>query len=159
MTADDCYSVQFETASGAKGLIAATMSAPGPLVMATKVVGAKGSAWIQSGLSFGDPEEVWVEIGGEPQRIEAPAELVNPVPTPFPIGELVQTEQDRWHTQGFDVAPYSRLFAEMKARMEGRDPAIPERAGDFRDAAAGQAVLDAVRKSAAERRWVEVERV
>lgn len=159
MTADDCYSVQFETASGAKGLIAATMSAPGPLVMATKVAGTKGGAWIQSGASFGDPEEVWVETGGQVRQIAIPDELVNPAPTPFPIGELVQTEQDRWHTQGFDVAPYARLFAEMKASIEGHEPAIPERAGDFRDAAAGQAVLDAVRKSAAERRWVEVETI
>jgi predicted dehydrogenase len=159
MTADDCYSVQFETASGAKGLIMATMSAPGPLVMATKAVGTKGGAWIQSGAAFGDPEEVWVETGGRARRIEMPPELVNPIPTPFPIDELVQTEQDRWHSQGFDVAPYARLFAEMKARMEGREPSIPERAGTFRDAAAGQAVLDAVRKSAAQRRWVEVEAV
>lgn len=159
MTSDDCYSVQFETESGAKGTIMATMSAPGPLVMATKVVGTKGGAWIQSGAAFGDPEEVWVEVEGNARRIDMPPELVNPVPTPFPIGELVQTEQDRWHTQGFDVAPYARLFAEMKARMEGHEPSIPERAGTFRDAAAGQAVLDAVRKSAAERRWVEVESV
>ena len=159
MTSDDCYSVQFETVSGAKGTIIATMSAPGPLVMATKVVGTKGGAWIQSGAAFGDPEEVWVETGGQAERIETPAELVNPVPEPFGVAELVQTEQDRWHTQGFDVAPYARLFAEMKAKMEGREPAIPERAGTFRDAAVGQAVLDAVRQSAAERRWVEVETI
>ena len=36
---------------------------------------------------------------------------------------------------------------------------LGEHAADFRDAAAGQAVLDAVRRSAAERRWVDVEAV
>lgn len=157
MTSDDCYSIQFETANGAHGTIIAAMAAPGPLVMATKVVGSEGAAWIQSGASFGEPEEVWVQDAEGARRLTMPAELVNPAPTPFPVAELIQTEQDRWHTQGFDVAPYARLFAEMKARIEGREPDIPERAGDFRDAAAGQAVLDAARRSSAERRWIEVE--
>jgi predicted dehydrogenase len=159
MTADDCYTVQFETAGGAKGLIIAALAAPGPLVMATKLVGSAGAAWIQSGAAFGDPEEVWVEAAGQARRVPMPDDLVNPVPTPFEHQALIQTEQDRWHTQGFDVAPYARLFAEMKARIEGREPAIPERAGDFRDAACGQAVLDAIRRSAAERQWVDVEAV
>jgi predicted dehydrogenase len=66
---------------------------------------------------------------------------------------------DRWHTQGFDVAPYAKLFGQMKARIEGRAPPLPDPAGDFRDAAAGQAVLDAARLSAAQGRWVEVEAV
>jgi len=157
MTADDCYSVQFVTENGTKGLIMAAMAAPGPLVMATKVVGSVGGAWIQSGAAFGDPEEVWIETGDGKRKIDMPQELVNPPPAPFAISELIQTEQDRWHTQGFDVAPYAKLFAEMKARIEGREPPIPERAGTFRDAAAGQAVLDAVRKSAAEQRWINVE--
>lgn len=159
MTADDYYSIQFETENGAKGMIIAAMAAPGPLVMATKLVGTHGAAWIQSGAAFGDPEQVWVEKNGVARQIAMPAELVNPPAEPFPVKELIQTEQDRWHTQGFDVAPYAKLFGEMKARMEGRAPALPEHAGTFRDAAAGQAVLDAARRSAAEGRWVEVERV
>jgi predicted dehydrogenase len=159
MTADDCYSFQFELESGAQGLIAAAMAMPGPLVMSTRIVGTEGGAWIQSGASFGEPEQVWVARGGEARQIETPADLINPPPEPFPIADLVQTEQDRWHSQGFDVAPYARLFKEMKARIEGRRIESRERAADFRDAAAGQAVLDAVRRSAAERRWVEVETV
>ena len=159
MTADDSYIVEFETEGGAKGVLIAAMASPGPLVMATKVTGTEGGAWIQSGAVFGDPEEVWVENAEGRRRIDMPAELVNPPPTPFPVSELIQTEQDRWHTQGFDVAPYAHLFREMKARIEGREPAIRERAGDFRDAAAGQAVLDAVRRSAAQQAWIKVERV
>jgi predicted dehydrogenase len=88
-----------------------------------------------------------------------PAELVNPAPEPFGIDELIQTEMDRWHTQGFDVAPYAKLFGQMKARIEGRAPPLPDPAGDFSDAAAGQAVLDAARLSAAQGRWIEVEAV
>jgi len=159
MTADDCYSLQFETEGGAKGLLMAALAAPGPLVMATKVVGTGGGAWIQSGASYGDPEEVWLSDRDGPRRVETPADLVNPPPTPFPVAELIQTEQDRWHTMGFDVPPYARLFGEMRRRIAGEPIDAPEQAGSFADAARGQAVLDAARRSAAEGRWVEVERV
>lgn len=159
MTSDDYYTVQFETESGCQGVIEAALAFPGPFVMSTKVAGTGGAAWIQSGASFSDPQEVWIqEAGGESHQVEMPAELVNPPPTPFPVKELIRTEMDRWHTQGVDVAPYAKLFAQMKAKMNGRPMPLPEPAGDFRDAAVGQAVLDAARRSAAERRWVEVEK-
>ena len=154
MTADDCYSVQFETASGVSGSIIAALAAPGPLVMATKVVGSAGGAWIQSGANYGDPEEVWVSDANGARRIELPEELVNAKPSAFPFAELIQTEQDRWHTMGHDVPPYARLFAEMRARIENQTPAISERAATFDDAARGQAVLDAIRASARQGVWI-----
>lgn len=159
MTADDAYSVQFECEGGAQGMIIAALAAPGPLVMATKIVGSKGGAWIQSGAGFGDPEEVWVSDAAGARRIDMPAELTGPRPTPFPITELIQTEQDRWHTMGFDVPPYARLFAEMRRRIQGEPVEAREIAGTFVDAAQGQAVLDAARRSAREGRWIEVEPV
>ena len=159
MTSDDYYNVQFRTANGCMGVIEAAMNFPGPFVMATKVAGTKGAAWIQSGSAFGDPEEVWIKDADGARQVPMPDELVNPAPEPFAVKELIQTEMDRWHTQGFDVAPYAKLFRQMKARIEGRAPPLPDPAGDFQDAAAGQAVLDAARLSAAEGRWVEVEAV
>ena len=159
MTSDDYYNLQFRTASGCMGAIEAAMNFPGPFVMATKVAGSKGAAWIQSGSAFGDPEEVWVKDAEGSRQVPMPDELINPAPEPFAVKELIQTEMDRWHTQGFDVAPYAKLFRQMKAKIEGRTPPLPDPAGDFRDAAAGQAVLDAARLSAAEGRWVEVETV
>ena len=135
------------------------MAFPGPFVMATKIAGSKGAAWIQSGAAFGDPEEVWIKDANGARQVPMPAELVNPAPEPFAVAELIQTEMDRWHTQGFDVAPYAKLFRQLKARIEGCAPPLPDPAGDFLDAAVGQAVLDAARLSAAEGRWVEVETV
>ncbi len=158
MTADDCYTVQFELESGAEGVLVAAMASPGPLIMGNKITGTAGGAWIQPGATFADPAEVWVENRNGACRIDPPADLINPPPTPFEVTELIQTEQDRWHTQGFDVAPYTRLFAEMKLRIAGAQVTARETAGDFYDAAAGQAVLDAVRRSAGERRWVDVEK-
>ncbi|MBF9149847.1 Gfo/Idh/MocA family protein [Novosphingobium jiangmenense] len=158
MTSDDYYNVQFRTASGCMGVLEAAMCFPGPFVMTCKVAGTKGAAWIQSGAVFGDPEQVWVQDAeGKARQVEMPAELVNPAPEPFPIGELVQTEMDRWHSQGFDVAPYAKLFGQLKARIAGTAPPLPDPAADFRDALANQAILDAARRSAAELRWVEVE--
>ncbi|AYJ87090.1 gfo/Idh/MocA family oxidoreductase [Sphingomonas paeninsulae] len=157
MTADDSYSVQFECENGAKGLIVAAMAAPGPLVMATKIVGSEGGAWIQSGASFGEAEEVWVSDKNGARRIAMPDDLANPPPTPFPVAELIQTEQDRWHTMGIDVAPYARLFGEMRRRIAGTEITSREVAGNFVDAVQGQAVLDAARRSSAENRWVDVE--
>ncbi|HEU0197686.1 MAG TPA: Gfo/Idh/MocA family oxidoreductase [Nevskiaceae bacterium] len=160
MTADDYYTVQFECDNGCQGLIEAALSFPGPFVMSNKIAGTKGTAWIQSGAAFGDPQEVWVrDAEGASRKIDMPADLANPPPTPFPVTELIQSEMDRWHTQGFDVAPYAKLFGQMKAKMAGLRTPLPEPAGDFRDAAIGQAVLDAARRSAAERRWVNVERL
>ena len=156
-TSDDYYTMQFETASGCMGLIEAALCFPGPFVMSTKVSGSTGAAWIQSGATFGDPEQVWLQDHAGARPIEMPAELANPHVEPFPVEELVQTEMDRWHSQGFDVAPYTKLFAQVKARIEGREPPLPDAFGTFADAVAGQAVLDAARLSDAERRWVEVE--
>lgn len=158
-TSDDYYTIQFETASGCMGLVEAALAFPGPFVMSTKVAGSSGAAWIQSGAAFGDPEQVWVQDAQGTRQIAMPPELANPAPEPFPITALVQTEMDRWHSQGFDVAPYAKLFAQVKARIEGRDPPLPDPAGDFRDAAANQAILDAARRSSAERRWVDVEAI
>ncbi|WP_157215488.1 Gfo/Idh/MocA family protein [Flavisphingomonas formosensis] len=159
MTADDSYSLQMQLENGAHAILVAAMAAPGPLVMTTKVVGTRGGAWIQSGATYGDPEEVWVSDAQGSRKIDTPADLVNPPATPFPIAELIQTEQDRWHTMGIDVPPYARLFREMKTRMRGEVWTERETAGTFRDAAAGQAVMDAARRSAKEGRVVEVERV
>lgn len=158
MTSDDYYNVQFVTETGCRGVIEAAMAFPGPFIMATKVAGTQGAAWIQSGAAFGDPEQVWVKNADGTRQIAMPPELVNRAPEPFGITELIQTEMDRWHTQGFDVAPYAKLFAQMKATIEGRPPPLPDPAGDFHDAAAGQAVLDAAYRSAAQGCWVKVEK-
>ena len=155
MTADDCYSIQFETKAGAKGLIMAALAAPGPLIMGTKVVGSAGGAWIQ-GMGYGVAEQVWVSNAAGDRQVAVPDDLSDPPPTPFPHPELVQTEQDRWHSMGYDVAPYARLFAEARARISGEAVARPEQAATFADAVAGQLVLDVARRSAAIGQWVEV---
>lgn len=156
MTADDCYSIQFESTAGARGLIMAALAAPGPLIMGTKVVGTGGGAWIQS-AGYGEAEQVWASTGGAAWQVPVPPDLESPPPTPFPHPELVTTEQDRWHSMGHDVAPYARLFTEMRAEILGQPLTAPERAATFADAVAGQRVLDAARRSAATGQWVDLD--
>lgn len=156
-TSDDYYTLQFRTKDGCMGLLEAALCFPGPFVMSTKVAGTAGAAWIQSGAAFGDPEQVWVQDANGMREVPMPPELVNPAPEPFAISELVQSEMDRWHSQGFDVAPYAKLFGQLRARIEGRVPPLPDMAGDFADAAANQAILDACRTSNASGQWTQVE--
>jgi len=158
MTAEDSYNIQFETVGGAQGMIGAGML-PGPFVVGTRVIGTKGGAWIQSGAAYGEPEEVWLRDSDGERRIAVPADLVYPPATPFPHPELLRTGMDRWHALGVDVAPYARLFGEMRRRIAGEAIDALEAAATFADAACGQAVMDAVRRSAAERRWVDIEAV
>ena len=150
MTADDCYSVLFETESGAKGTIMAALAATGDLVIANKLTGTKGGVSIRG-------RDVYVMDENGERQVAAPADLIHPEPTPFPLADMITTENDRWHTSGDDVGPYTRLFTEMKLRIAGETPDWPELAATFHDAASGQAVLDAIRLSAAEGRWVDVE--
>jgi|TARA_R100000501_G_scaffold17919_1_gene34982 predicted dehydrogenase len=156
MTADDSYVVQFAGEGRLRGTLMAAMAAAGPLIVATKVVGTKGGAWIQSGAQFGDPEQVWVMDTGGSRQVPMPDDLVYPPPTPFPVADLIQTEQDRWHTMGIDVEPYARLFRELRKRMNDEDVDAPEIAATFEDAVQGQAVLDACRRSARESQWVDI---
>lgn len=158
-TSDDYYTMQFRTKSGCMGVIEAALNFPGPFMMGTKIAGTKGAAWVQSGAAFGEPEQVWVQDENGARQIEMPAELVNAAPEAFPIEELVETEMDRWHSQGFDVAPYAKLFAQLKAQILGTEAPLPDASGNFHDAAANQAILDAARRSAAECQWVKVDRV
>lgn len=151
MTADDSYSVLFETDTGVKGTMMAALAATGDLVIANKLTGTKG------GVSIRGIDVYVMDENGE-RKADVPADLVYPEPTPFPLADMIQSENDRWHTSGEDVPPYTRLFQEMKSRIAGKVPEWPEHAADFRDAAASQAVLDAIRLSAAEGRWVDVEK-
>jgi predicted dehydrogenase len=148
MTADDTYTVQFETASGAAGLLHSSCAAGGQFVVATKVTGTAGSAWTQG-------DEVWVDTGSGPTLVAMADDLpvVTLVPPP---SELLHTTYDMWHSTGMDLAPYTRLYTVMRERILGNEVPDDPAAGTFVDGVANQAVVDAVRASSATRGWVEV---
>jgi predicted dehydrogenase len=148
MTADDTYTVQFETANGATGLLHSSAAAGGQFVVATKVTGTTGSAWTQG-------DEVWIDTGAGPTQVPAADDLpaVPPVPPP---SELLHSTYDMWHSTGMDLAPYTRLYEVMRDRILDREVADDPVAGTFADGVANQAVVDAIRESSASRAWIEV---
>lgn len=148
MTADDTYTVQFETAAGATGLLHSSCATGGQFVVATKVTGTTGSAWMQG-------DEVWVDTGAGPTPVPPADDLPAVAPVP-PPGELLHTTYDMWHSSGMDLAPYTRLYEVMRDRILGVAVADDPVAGTFADGVANQAVVDAIRSSSADRSWTEV---
>jgi predicted dehydrogenase len=150
MSADDTYTVQFETAEGATGLLHSSCATGGQFVVATKVTGTTGSAWTQG-------DEVWVDTGAGPTQLPSPADLPLEAPVP-PPADLLTTTYDMWHSMGIDLAPYTRLYSVMRDRVLGYDTPDDPVAGTFADGVANQAVVDAIRASSADRPWTEVAR-
>ncbi len=64
------------------------------------------------------------------------------------------TTYDHLHAAGFDLGPYTKLFALMRDRIQGTDSPNDPAPATFADGVAGQRILDAIRLSAKETRWV-----
>jgi predicted dehydrogenase len=143
--------VQFRTPSGITGVFVQSMAAAGEMFSLVRITGSEGAAWIQG-------EEVWVSDNkGTKHAVPLPADLAYPPPEPFPHPEIMQTAYEFGHSFGTDLHPYTRLFEGMRERIAGRPgPAAPPLA-TFRDGVAVQAVVDAIKQSSAQRRWVDVD--
>ncbi len=152
MTADDTFTVHFDLENGATGIMHSSCTQR-HFVATTTISGTIGSAWLQ-----GDDVFVDTDSGAGPQRVPVPADLVNPPPDP-PPADLLVTTYDMWHSTGIDLAPFTRIYRVMRDRILGRDVADDPAAATFRDGAAAQAVLDAIRRSAHDRTRVIVDPV
>jgi predicted dehydrogenase len=153
MSADDTFSAQFRLANGLEGVFLESMAAPGDMFGIVRISGSEGAAWIEGVQG----EELWVaDRAGNKKRVPVPEELVLPPPVPFPHSELMVTAYEQAHAFGTDLAPYTRLFERMRARIEGRAGSDTPPLATFADGVACQAVIDAMRTSAAARRWTDV---
>jgi predicted dehydrogenase len=147
-TAEDTYTVHFRTASGCDGVLQSTAGSYGPMDFITRISGSKGTVWLQG-------EDVCVADASGTRTLEVPDEL-RTLPADPPPAELMVTTYDHLHAAGFDLGPYTKLFEYMRDRILGREAAEDPAPATFADGLAAQAVLDAIRASSAERRWVEV---
>lgn len=148
-TVEDTYTIQFRTEGGATGVLQSTAGAYGAPLVASRIYGTKGQLSIEGDrISVADASGVRV--------LETPSDLINDAPEP-PPAEFMKTTYDHLHAAGFDVAPYTKLFSAMTARIADRHAACVPEPGTFADGLAGQKVLDAVRRSSAETRWVEID--
>ena len=135
------------------------------LVVSTKVgVSAAGLADVERAVSESLEASLErlglerVDIFQLHNTLETPSDLVHPAPVPPPAELLSATSAyDGFHSMGIDLAPYTRLYEAFAARIQGReipsDPVPPT----FADGVAVQAVLDAIRRSSREKRWIDID--
>jgi predicted dehydrogenase len=144
MTADDAFLVHFTMRSGAVGVLQSTSGDWGPPIIITRVVGSAGTAWIEG---VGSTVKIADHTGV--RTLPVPDNLPTGTAPPLPEG-LVTTAYERMISHGMDLAPYTRLAEILRCRMEGRnDPDGPVPA-TFVDGVRDIAVLDAIKRSAAE---------
>ena len=86
----------------------------------------------------------------------APEDLPVVPPDP-PPGDLLVTAYDGLHAFGIDMVPYTRLCETFRALIEQRPVPDDPRPATFADGLAAMRVLDAIRRSAREQTWVEIE--
>jgi predicted dehydrogenase len=153
MTAEDAFAVHFRMRSGATGILQSTSGDLGPPVVITRVIGTRGTAWIE-----GVSPTVKVATAEGTTTLAVPADLPTGLAPPLPDG-LVSTAYERMISHGMDLGPYTRLAGVLRDRLEGRTPPAEPQAATFVDGVLDMAVVDAIRASAAAGREVEVEGV
>jgi predicted dehydrogenase len=142
-SAEDSYTVQFHTDQGVEGVMQSSAGAFGPMLVTSRVAGSAGTCWLEG-------DAVWVADGAGTRQLPVPDDLVTPPPDPPPT-DLMATAYDWMHSTGIDMGPYTRLFETLASLIRGRPvPADPAPA-TFADGVASMEVMDAVRRSAAER--------
>jgi predicted dehydrogenase len=171
MTADDTYTVHFRLVGGCTGVLHSSCAIGGQSIATTKITGTRGSAWIQAAELPGDEGvapgnllvrvnqggEVWIDTGSGPQLVPDPVDLPRVLPVPPPAEVYPPyAKTTKWHTSGTDLAPCTRVYERLRARVSGDPAGDDPPLATFADGVAQQAVLDAVRNSAATGTWVEV---
>jgi predicted dehydrogenase len=149
MTADDSYMVHFRLATGVEGIMASSAAAWGPPLVAARVVGTTGTAWIEGDV-------VRTGDGHGSHVVPTPPDLVYPPPDP-PPSDLMVTAYDLMHATGIDLAPYTRLFGSLHARLSGQPLPDDPAPATFADGVANMVVIDAIRQSARDRAWVDID--
>jgi predicted dehydrogenase len=148
MTAEDTYTAHFRTVSGVEGVMQSSAGTWGPPVIVARLSGTAGTAWTEG-------DTVWVADRDGTRQVDPPADLLVGPPDPPPT-DLMTTAYDMMHTTGIDMGPFTRLFQVLRARSDGESVPPDPAPATFVDGVADMAVLDAVRRSSAERRWVDI---
>ncbi|MFT4262207.1 MAG: Gfo/Idh/MocA family oxidoreductase [Nocardioides sp.] len=147
-TVEDTFSVRFRTASGVDGILQSSAVDGGDPFTATRIVGTKGSLWIE-----GASVMVADELGR--RECPVPEDLVLPAVTP-PPQRVGAGAYEQMISSGTEIAPAVRMYEAMLGLIGGRPPSGPAPA-TFADGRANMAVLDAIRESAADGgRWVRI---
>ena len=141
-TAEDTFSIRFRSESGVDGVVQSSAGDFGPFLVATRIVGTEGTLWVE-----GDTVQVAGASGT--RALDVPDDLA-PIPPDPPPADLMVTTYDWLHSTGIDFGPYTRLFSVFRSLVLGEPVPSDPRPATFADGVAGMAVLDAVRRSAAD---------
>ena len=141
-------SSHFRLQSGVVGVMQSTAADRGPFLIETRVVGTRGTAWIDG---LGDA--VWVADTRGPRQLAVPDDLRTGRPARHRRRPLLTTTYEQMIGHGLDLGPYTRLAEHFRGPHRGGPAAGPPPA-TFADGVADMAVLDAMRRSAVERRTV-----
>jgi predicted dehydrogenase len=144
---DDAAAFLARFENGATGLFETTRMATGRKnFMHLEVNGAKGSLF----WNAEDPNVLWFHSEGDPAAARGFRRIV--------VTEPEHPYAGSWwppgHILGYEHSFVHAVYELLSALAEGRNPEP-----DFRDGVAAQAVLEAVLRSAEERRWVTVDEV
>jgi predicted dehydrogenase len=142
-TAEDTYTVQFRTVGGVEGVMQSSAGGYGPILVISRIAGSRGTCWL-------DGDAVWVADADGTRQVPAPKDLAPTAPDP-PPADLLVTAYDWLHCTGVDMGPYTRLFATFADLIQGRPVAADPVPATFADGVASMVVMDAARRSAAER--------
>jgi predicted dehydrogenase len=148
VTADDGFVVHFRLRSGAAGMMQSTPSDRGPMFIETRIVGSHGSAWIDG---LGDA--VYVADADGSRRLAVPDDL-RTAPAAAPPTATLETTYEQMIGHGLDLGAYTRLAEHFRARITGSSAPPGPQPATFLDGVAGTAVLEAMRRSAAEHRTI-----
>jgi predicted dehydrogenase len=148
-TADDSYTIHFRTKAGVDGILQSSAGCWGAPVICSKVYGSTGTLSIEG-------DNVRIDSASGSRLVDVPEDLVNPAAIPADPA-FMKTAYDHLHAPGFDLAPYTKLCAAMRDRILGREIPDDPRPGTFEDGVAGQIILDAIRLSNRDQRWVEID--
>lgn len=152
MSAEDTFVVHFRTRSGAAGVLQSTAGDWGSPIIATRIAGSKGTAWID-----GMGSSVWMADASGTRQVPVGNDLPTERPPPLPAG-AVRTTYDRMIAHGLDFGPYTCLATAFRDLILGRTVPDDPRPATFADGVADMTVLDAIRRSAADAAsWVLVE--
>ena len=146
MSADDTYTVHFRLRNGVDGVLQSTASIWGRFFACTQFAGSRGTLWIEG-------DDVWVADRSGARWLPVPDDLKLGPPDPPPMDGL-STAYEMMHVTGIDFRPYVRVYETFRDLIRRRPIAADPAPATFADGVASMVVLDAIRQSAAERRWV-----
>ncbi len=147
-TADDGFVVHFRLHSGVSGVMQSTAADRGRMLVETRVIGSTGSAWID-----GVGDAVHVADAHGTRRLPVPDDL-RTAPPAAPPAHVLETTYEQMVGHGLDLGPYTRLAEHFLARITDAPPPPGPDPATFADGVADMAVLDAMRRSAAQGRTV-----